>query len=135
LINQGDLDVIQDRDNEFARVNDVFIRIRGRAMSREEFRKNIVGVSWLRMLEILTDNSPEAVAAQKAQEVGQVALRDKWDQQIYGLQAEVKRLNSVVEDQKAWKIMGEDYLKQLEEARKQLADKGTELPPGIYRVV
>ena len=81
-INQGDEGVITDTDNEFARVNDVFIRIRGRAMSRDEFRKNIVGITWLHMLEVLTDGSPEAIDAQHAQEVGAVAVRDGWQGQI-----------------------------------------------------
>lgn len=87
---QGAEDVIHDLDNEFWRMSDLFLRIRGRAMSREEFRKYLVGQTWLRAVEILSDD-PEATAAEHAQEVGQVAVRDKWDQQIYGLQDALKQ--------------------------------------------
>lgn len=90
--NQGGEEVIRDLDNEFNRANDTFIRIRGRAMSREEFRKHIVGLTWLRFIEVLVDGSSEAAAAQQAQEVGQVAVRDNWQGQITGLQTKVSDL-------------------------------------------
>lgn len=92
LNNQGGEEVIRDTDNEFNRANDTFIRIRGRAMSREEFRKNIVGLTWLRFIEVLVDGSSEAAAAQHAQEVGTVAVRDNWHGQITGLLTKVSDL-------------------------------------------
>jgi hypothetical protein len=76
--------MINDLDNEYNRMNDLFTRIRGRAMSRAEFQKYLVGQTWLRAIEILSDD-PEAAAAQRAQNVGQVAIRDNWQQQIADL--------------------------------------------------
>lgn len=114
--NQGGEEVIQDLDNEFNRANDTFIRIRGRAMSREEFRKNIVGVSWLRFIEILVDGSQEANDAQHAQEVGQVALRDNWAGQIGGLQQKVTDLTEQAQAQQKTIVGLNDQIKTLQTA-------------------
>ncbi|GAP53537.1 hypothetical protein AHiyo6_01020 [Arthrobacter sp. Hiyo6] len=86
--------MITDSDNEFNRANDTFLRIRGRVMSREEFQKNIVGLTWLRFIEVLVDGSQEANDAQHAQEVGQVAVRDNWQGQIGTLQTKVADLTT-----------------------------------------
>lgn len=80
---------IPDADNYFWRYNKLMVQVRGRNMSREEFRKNIVGVSDLTAVERISDN-PEADQATRWQEVGQIAVRDKWDQQIYTLQDAVR---------------------------------------------
>ncbi len=60
--------------------------IRGRHLTREEFRKHLVGLTDLRALEVLLDN-PEADAVQQAQDIGLLALRDRWADQIHGLEA------------------------------------------------
>lgn len=78
---------IPDADNYYWRYGQKLSTfVRGRQLSREEFRKALVGVSDLRAVEILSDD-PEADRTQHAQEVGQLALRDNWQQQIYDLQA------------------------------------------------
>lgn len=89
---QGGEEVIPDQDNYFARYSKTFKAIRGRNPSREEFRLNGVGLTWLKVLEILEDNS-EADNAAQAQNVGQLAIQDQWQNQIYGLQAQLKTTN------------------------------------------
>lgn len=96
---KGANDMIPDDDNSFYRWSDMFVRFRGRSPSREEFRKSAVGLSWLRAVEILTDGA-EAAEAQHAQEVGQVAIRDNWSQQIADL---LVNLKASQDDATAWK--------------------------------
>jgi hypothetical protein len=50
---------IPDADNYFGRYNKLMLQVRGRNMTREEFRKNIVGVSDLTAIERISDN-PES---------------------------------------------------------------------------
>lgn len=84
---------IPDQDNWFNRFNKLMIQIRGRGMSRDEFRKNFVGTEIFHMVEILSD-SGEADTATQAQTVGQLAIKDNWQQQIYGLQDALKSANA-----------------------------------------
>lgn len=72
---------IPDADNYYFRYNKAMRYIRGRDMSREEFRKNFVGNSDLRMLESMLDSS-EADAHVDYANWGKVAKNDKWDEQI-----------------------------------------------------
>lgn len=92
---QGDEEMkVPDQDNFYWRIGqDLALRIRGRQLSREEFRTYLVGQDTLRAIEILSDD-PEATAVQHWQDVGQTAVRDKWDEQIYGLQDQVKALQA-----------------------------------------
>lgn len=55
----GGDEVIPDQDNYYWRYNKAMQNIRGRQMTREEFRKNFVGRSHLTMLESMLDD-PEA---------------------------------------------------------------------------
>jgi hypothetical protein len=83
---------IPDADNYYWRYGQKGAeRLRGRQLSREEFRRFIVGQEELRGFEILMDD-PEADRAQQAQVVGQLAVKDNWQGQIYGLQAQVAEL-------------------------------------------
>lgn len=86
---QGGEDMITDADNEYGRWAKLGYQIRGRQMSRDEFRAGAVGKTWLQAMEILSDNS-EADTATKAQELGQLAGKDSWQGQIYGLQGQLK---------------------------------------------
>jgi len=90
---EGDEMPIPNADNYFQRYRKAMWHIRGRDMSREEFNKNFVGNTDLRMLEAMLD-SPEAEQAYTWQNVGKVAVNDKWQQQIYDLQAQVAALGS-----------------------------------------
>ena len=62
--------IIPDQDNWYARFNKLMVQIRGRTLSRDEFRKNFVGVDDFHMIEILSDN-PEAdeATAPQAQDI------------------------------------------------------------------
>ena len=83
----GEEMTIPDADNYYWRYGQKLATfVRGRQLSRDEFRRYIAGQSDLRAVEILSDD-PEADRTQQAQEVGQLAIRDKWQQQIYDLQA------------------------------------------------
>lgn len=90
LLRNGDEMPIPNDDNHYARWRQLGWFIRGRELSRQEFINAAVGRTWLNAMEILADNE-EANAAQHAQSIGQVAVRDKWDQQIYGLQDQLKK--------------------------------------------
>jgi hypothetical protein len=92
--NKGDEEMIRDTDNEYARWRQLAYQIRGRALSRDEFRQSAVGKTWLNTIEILSDDA-EAHVATHAQEVGQVAIRDDWEGQINSL---LKQLNNIPAD-------------------------------------
>ncbi len=73
LSTQGGDEVIPDQDNYYWRYNKAMQNIRGRQMTREEFRKNFVGQTHLRMLEAMLDD-PEA---DKATDFQQWALANR----------------------------------------------------------
>lgn len=80
--NNGGTDMpIPNADNYYNRYRKAMQYIRGRDMSREEFEKNFVGNSDLRMLEAMLDSS-EADAQLDYANWGKVAKNDHWDQQI-----------------------------------------------------
>lgn len=81
---KGEDEMIKDTDNEYGRWNKLGFQIRGRNLTRSEFRKSAVGLTWLRAMEILSDN-PEADRAFAYQVQGvevprlkeEIAKRDK----------------------------------------------------------
>ena len=80
--NNGGTDMaIPNADNYYNRYRKAMQYIRGRDMSRDEFNKNFVGNTDLRMLEAMLD-SPEADAQLDYANWGRVAKNDKWDEQI-----------------------------------------------------
>lgn len=90
--------VIPDADNYYWRYGqDLAMRLRGRQLSRDEFKRYIVGQTDLRAIEILSDD-PEATNAQHAQDVGTIAMRDNWQQQIYDLNGRATALQSQVSE-------------------------------------
>lgn len=106
----GDNMPIPDADNYYWRYGQKLATfVRGRQLSRAEFRQHLVGKSDLTAVEILSDD-PEADRTQQAQEVGQLAIRDNWQQQIYNLQDQLK---------------GRPTPEQLAAVQKQLAEMGT----------
>ena len=106
----GDNMPIPDADNYYWRYGQKLATfVRGRQLSRAEFRQHIVGKSDLGAVEVLSDD-PEADRTQQAQEVGQLAIRDNWQQQIYNLQDALK---------------GRPTPEQLAAAQAQLAEMGT----------
>lgn len=85
---------ILDQDNYYWRFGQKTMQqIRGRQQTRDEFRKTLVGLTELQGLERISDD-PEADRAQQWMMVGKLATQDKWQQQIYDLQAQVKALGA-----------------------------------------
>lgn len=81
--------MIPDADNYYGRYGiDLALKLRGRVLSREEFRASLVGKTDLRAMEILSDD-PEAVAVQNAQTLGLTAIREDWSGKIARLSADV----------------------------------------------
>ncbi len=89
--------MIQDTDHEYGRWNKLGYQIRGRGLSRDEFRASAVGRTWLSAIEILSDNK-EADTTTRAQEIGQMAVRDNWEGQIYGLIDQLKAMPTNTSD-------------------------------------
>lgn len=98
-------------------------------MSRDEFRKHIVGLTWLRFIEVLVDGSSEAAAAQQAQEVGQVAVRDNWQGQITGLQTKVSDLTEQGHAQQKTITQLNEQIKALQNAPKPAETTPVVQPP------
>lgn len=130
IIAEGSDDMpIPSQENYFLRYNKAMLHIRGREMSREEFNKNFVGRSDLTMLEAMLDNS-EADQALHFQNVGRVAVTDKWDQQIYNLQAQVAAKQAEVDSlKKQLEANGDNQalIATLAQKQKQLDDVTAEL--------
>lgn len=83
--------IIKDVNNEWSRWRKLAQQIRGRDFTRNEFRKSAVGLSWLRAMEVLSDNV-EADRNRENAALGKMARKDNWQKQIYDLQAQVKAL-------------------------------------------
>lgn len=137
----GGVPVIPDADNYYWRYGQkLAMRLRGRELSRDEFRKYIVGQTDLRAIEILSDD-PEADRIQQAQDVGVIAVRDNWQGQIQAasqakveLQKTIDELTAAVQraqsDDAADKSQIQDQLKRIEELTAQLAaaNKSSQAP-------
>lgn len=80
--------MINDLDNEYNRWEKLGNQVRGRHLTRDEFRAAAVGKTWLRAIEILSDD-PEADNAQVSQNVGGQAQREDWSGQITSLRSQV----------------------------------------------
>ena len=116
--NEG-VDMIPDQDNYYWRYGqDLAMRLRGRQLSRAEFRTHLVGQTGLRAIEILSDD-PEATKAQQWQDVGRMAVTDGWQNQIYTLQAQLadakKNVEAVLADSTASKAQLRDALARVVE--------------------
>ena len=81
--------IIHDYDNEYGRWNKLFMQIRGRNASRDEFKASAVGQTWLHAMEILSD-STEADAATSA--------ADSLKQSIADLQTQLVTVNKALSD-------------------------------------
>jgi len=91
---KGADEMIPDQDNYYWRwgkKNAFFFR--GRELSREEFSKFIAGRNGTTATEILGDN-PEADQTASDIRLGQLARRDNWQGQIYGLIDQVNALKT-----------------------------------------
>lgn len=92
----GDNDMVIQGENEFARASKLHQQLLGVPLSREVFNQ-LVGKSWLNVIEIFSDH--KATADQQAiLQVGRVAVKDNWQQQIYDLQAQLKKASDLATD-------------------------------------
>lgn len=92
----GDNDMVIQGENEFARANQLHMQLLGRPLSRETFNQ-LVGKSWLNVIEIFSDHA-ETQQQQQVLQVGRVAVKDNWQQQIYDLQAQLKKASDLATD-------------------------------------
>ncbi|WP_153008333.1 hypothetical protein [Rhodococcus pyridinivorans] len=98
---------IPDADNYYWRYGvRLAMQVRGRELTREEFRQHIVGKTDLQVVELLSDD-PEANVAQNWQEVGRVAVQDRWAEQIYRLQDQVAVLSKRPSDEQIKSLQSE----------------------------
>lgn len=89
---------IPDADNYYGRYGiDLAQRVRGRILTRAEFKKYIVGNTDLRAVEILCDDS-EANNWLALGNLGRTAKNDGWADQIYGLLAKKTALEKQILD-------------------------------------
>lgn len=131
---------IPDQDNWYYRFNKLMQQVRGRSLSREEFRKNFVGVEPFHMVEILSDDN-EANVTQNAQNIGQLALKDNWQGQIYGLQDQLKKSNELIATLTAKADVSDSLQKKVDALtteNQKLADqqvKDEEAGKGFFRAI
>lgn len=85
---------IPDHDNYYGRYNKLMVQVRGREMTRDEFRKNIVGVSDLTAVERISDN-PESDRATEYQQWA-LANRASIEKQVSDLTSRVNQLSGEV---------------------------------------
>lgn len=112
----GTMAIIQNADNWYGRCNKTHVLIRGRTLDRATFN-GFVGQDFLKFVETCSDD-PEADVVQRWQEVGRMAVTDKWDQQIYDLQAALKGSPSKAELEAAQK-QAKELTAQMAEAQKR----------------
>lgn len=105
--------IIGSGENWYNRCNITHWAIRGRELSRETF-KGFVGKEFLTFVEVCEDD-PEAAMVSNWQNVGKVAVTDRWDQQIYTLQDQLKAMGN------------RPTPEQLAEAKKQAGELATQL--------
>ena len=124
--NQGVTDMIPDQDNYYWRWGQKAAQdIRGRQLSRAEFSKYIAGQTGTRALEILSDD-PEADVVRNWQNVGKTAVNDKWDQQIYNLQDQVKQRDKLIAEIKAKADLSDSLQKKVDALQtEQAQDQAT----------
>lgn len=89
---ESGLMIIQNQENWYQRCNGTHQWIRGRVLDRAVFN-GFVGQDFLKFVEACEDD-PEAVATLAALKVGQLAVKDNWQKQIYDLQAQLKAMGS-----------------------------------------
>lgn len=117
----GSMAGIPDADNYYGRYNKLMLQVRGRNMTRDEFRKNIVGVSDLTAVERISDN-PESDRATEAQQWA-LANRASVEKRIVDLQkmvetqsAQIIGLNQTIKDKQ---LVIDDLKGQVASLRKE----------------
>lgn len=125
VVKNKEEDMIPDQDNFYWRYGQkTALAIRGRELSRDEFRKYLVGQSGTRAIEILSDD-PEADKAQNWQNVGKQAVAENWKGTIETVTKD--------RDAKATQVgeLTDTVAKkntEIEELKQKLAAQGSESP-------
>lgn len=79
---EGSQDVkIENADNWYHRMNKLAVQLMNREITRPEFEQNFVGNEAWKMVEIMSDNQ-EAGVASSVQHIGNLAIAEKWPEQI-----------------------------------------------------
>lgn len=122
----GDNDMMNQGENEYARANKLHLQVRGRGLDRAIFNQLAGKITWLRYIEILSDD-PEADNWQENGKVGAVARRDRWDNQIYSLQDQLKKATDLVNALNDRLVKSENITKALTDKVDKLNAKVAEL--------
>jgi len=122
---QGGSDMVIQGENEYARANQLHVQLLGAPLSREVFNQ-LVGKSWLNVIEIFSDHQATR-DQQEILKVGRIAVKDKWDQQIYTLQKQFADATKVANDLQARLVNSENTTKALTEKVDKLNAKVAEL--------
>lgn len=122
----GDNDMMNQGENEYARANKLHLQVRGRPLDRTVFNQLAGKITWLRYIEILSDD-PEANEWNTNAKVGQVARRDRWDNQIYTLQDQLKKATDLVNTLNDRLVKSENTTKALTEKVDKLNAKVADL--------
>jgi len=125
LTTGGNMAVIGSGDNWYARLSKLHEQVRGRPLGRDVFNA-FVGKDLLTYVEAVSDDK-EADAVQHYQNVGAVAVRDNWQQQIYTLQKQFADATKLANDLQARLVASENTTKALTEKVDALNKKVTEL--------
>jgi len=125
LTTGGNMAVIGSGDNWYARLSKLHEQVRGRPLGRDVFNA-FVGKDLLTYVEAVSDD-PEADAVQHYQNVGAVAVRDNWQQQIYTLQKQFADATKLANDLQARLVASENTTKALTEKVEALNKKVAEL--------
>ena len=117
--------VIGSGDNWYARLSKLHEQVRGRPLGRDVFN-SFVGKDLLTYVEAVSDD-PEADAVQNYQNVGAVAVKDNWQQQIYTLQKQFADATKLANELQARLVASENTTKALTEKVDALNKKVAEL--------
>lgn len=122
----GGEDMMNQGENEYARANKLHLQVRGRGLDRAVFNQLAGKITWLRYIEILSDD-PEADNWQENGKVGAVARRDSWDKQIYTLQKQFADATKVAQELQARLEASDNTTKTLSKKVEDLEKKVGEL--------
>lgn len=110
---QGGDEMMNQGENEYARARKLHQQVRGRDLARDVFNQLAGKITWLRYIEIVSDD-PEANQHEQNATIGATAVKDNWQQQIYTLQDQNKELQGQVTS----------LAKQVKELQAQVGNNG-----------
>lgn len=117
--------VIGSGENWYARLDKLHQQVRGRSLGRDVFNA-FVGRDLLTFVEAVSDDK-EADIVQNYQDVGAIAVKDKWQQQIYTLQDQLKSASDLATDLNSRLVKAEADTKTMTSKVEALEKKVAEL--------